>query len=94
MISKLASQSPVRIGVLLLGNGVQFLDVAAVDLLGCLHPKYLEVCQLPVAIVSKGIECEIHYISEDGAQLMQMTAGIKCAITVGCLALFNISRSD
>jgi hypothetical protein len=94
MGDKLASQSSLRIGVLLLGKDVQFLDVAGVDLLGCLHPKYLEACQLPAAIVSKGIECEFHYISEDGAQFMQMTAGMKCAITVCCLILFDISRSD
>jgi hypothetical protein len=94
MEANISSQSPIRVGVLILSEGVQLLDTAAVDLLGCMDPKYLEVCQFPAAMVAKGVECEFHYISEDGTGPARMTAGMKCVVTVGWPIPPGVSRSD
>lgn len=43
----------LKVGVLLVGGGVQLLDLAAVDVLGSCDPGYLKAAGLPDALLSK-----------------------------------------
>ncbi|CAI7611334.1 unnamed protein product [Penicillium pancosmium] len=73
---------PLQVGVLLISDLVQLLDLAPIDLLTTLQPEYLNACGLPEEIVAIGIKSEIHYITEDGEKPVQMTSGVRIQPTV------------
>ncbi|KAI9873326.1 MAG: hypothetical protein M1830_000541 [Pleopsidium flavum] len=75
------SPTPIVFGVLLLGAGVQLLDVSPVDIFGMLDPAYLRACQLPENVVAQGVDVEFHYITESDEALHPMTAGAKIGVT-------------
>lgn len=74
---------PLQVGVLLISELVQLLDLAPIDLLATLHPEYLNACGLPEEIVALGIKSEIYYITEDGEKPVKMTSGVRIQPTVG-----------
>lgn len=78
-----AGNTPLQVGVLLCGEGVQLLDISPVDVLGMLEPYYIRACQLPQPLVDMGIEMEFHFITETGEGTQQLTGGMKCVVTVG-----------
>lgn len=83
----MTTQAPLRVGILLVSEGVQYLDIGPVDILGSLTPFYLAACQLPPEVIAKGVNLEFHYIvEEDTTTPFQLTSGIKVIPTV-CLSL-------
>ncbi|KAI4136116.1 MAG: hypothetical protein LQ347_000045 [Umbilicaria vellea] len=76
-----AGNTPLQVGVLLCGEGVQLLDISPVDVLGMLEPYYIRACQLPQPLVDMGIEMEFHFITETGEGTQQLTGGMKCVVT-------------
>ncbi len=92
----------LKIGILLLGTGVQLLDLAAIDILGMMDKFYLREVNLPEEMVAKGLDIEYYYITEEvsengdanghghggekGVRLHDLTAGAKVAATVCCFA--------
>ena len=89
----LNTKVPLKVGVILLSNGVQMLDVAAADVLGMLEKRYLQVAQVPPSIVEKGLEIEWHFVTEAGEGMMPMTAGFRIAVTVCSPSLRYMHRS-
>jgi hypothetical protein len=73
---------PLQVGVLLISDLVQLLDLAPIDLLTTLQPEYLNACGLPEEIVALGVKSEIHYITEDGEKPVNMTSGVRIQPTV------------
>ena len=74
----------LHVGVLLF-NGAQLFDAAAVDLLGMLTPEYLQHCRLPDQLVALGQEMVFHYIAEsrvEGEDSVNLTAAFGCKVTV------------
>lgn len=76
-------KSPLQVGVLLCGEGVQLLDISPVDVLGMLDPYYIRACQLPQSFIDMGMEMQFHFITETGEGTQQLTGGMKCVVTVG-----------
>lgn len=76
-------KSPLQVGVLLCGEGVQLLDISPVDVLGMLEPYYIRACQLPQSFIDMGVEMKFHFITETGEGTQQLTGGMKCVVTVG-----------
>ena len=89
------TEEPLVVGVLLVGDGTQLLDVAPVDLLGMMQKSYLKTCELPQEIWEQGIDdIKWHYISEEGVGLHTMTAGVHINATVSlALRLGNFKPS-
>ncbi|EON68830.1 hypothetical protein W97_08088 [Coniosporium apollinis CBS 100218] len=76
-----APKSSLTVGVLLLGNeDVQYLEVAPVDLLAMMQPQYIHALGAS-ALAEKGVNMDIHYISETGEGLFPLTANAKVAVT-------------
>ena len=73
---------PLQIGVLLVSELIQLLDLAALDLLTSMQPEFLRACELPDEMVAHGVESQVYYISEDGEKLMNMTSDVKIKPTV------------
>ena len=72
----------IRVGVLL-QNVIQFLDIAAVDLLGALETEYLRTAGLSEDRIQKiGINFEFLYIGERNENEGLLTSSAKMAITV------------
>jgi len=61
------SSEAIKVGVLVVGGGIQLLDLAAVDVLGSCDPSYLKALGLPDALMSKARPVELLYIAESGA---------------------------
>ncbi|KAJ5368548.1 class I glutamine amidotransferase-like protein [Penicillium cataractarum] len=76
---------PLQVGVLLISDLVQLLDLAPIDLFTTLQPEYLDACGLPEEIVALGIKSEIHYITEDGDKPVNMTSGVRIQPTTSIL---------
>ena len=77
--------TPLKIGVILLSQGVQVLDVAPADLLGTVQKSYLQACKFPPELVDKGqVEFEWHFVSEEGPGngLFPATAHFQLGVTV------------
>lgn len=74
--------APLKVGVLLVSSGVQFLDASAVDILSMSCTEYLKAAQIPETIRSKGQDMEFLYISEKGEGLYSFTGGLKVQVTV------------
>jgi hypothetical protein len=72
-----ARSRPLQVGVLLISDLVQLLDLAPIDLLTSLQPEYLNACELPEGIVALGIKSDIHYMIEDGEKPVNMTSGVR-----------------
>lgn len=81
-MSEHARSQPLQVGVLLISDLVQLLDLAPIDLLTTLQPEYLSACGLPEEVIALGIESEIHYITEDGDKPRNMTTGVRIQPTV------------
>lgn len=75
---------PLQVGIILLSDGVQLLDVSSADVLGMMQPSYLSACSLPKSVISQGVEMEFHYVTESGKGMQAMTAGFKLNVTVSC----------
>ncbi|KAL8642991.1 MAG: hypothetical protein Q9228_000390 [Teloschistes exilis] len=75
--------NPLKLGILLFSEGVQFLDVAPIDMLGMLEKSYLAACGLPQAMVDSGLDVEYHFINEEGKGPNPMTGGFKVHVTHG-----------
>ncbi|GJE84063.1 class I glutamine amidotransferase-like protein [Phanerochaete sordida] len=75
--------APLRVGSLLVGDVVQFLDTASVDVLAMLTKEYLQHAGLSEDIVAKGVDMELLYIAEQGSGLSPLTGGLKVNITHG-----------
>lgn len=82
-MSQTTTSRPLQVGVLLISELVQLLDLAPIDLLTTLQPEYLDACGLPEWIVALAIESKIHYITEDGEKPVKMTSGVRIQPTVG-----------
>lgn len=80
------STEALKVGVLLVGGGVQLLDLAAIDVLGSCDPSYLKDIALPDALLSKARPVEILYIAESGA-------GSNAALTSNGNILITVSNS-
>lgn len=74
--------APLKVGTLLVGSVIQFIDTSAVDILAMTTVEYLKMGQLPEAIVAQGQDMEFLYISEKGEGLHKLTGGLKVQITV------------
>ncbi|KAL5340290.1 hypothetical protein BJX70DRAFT_396800 [Aspergillus crustosus] len=68
---------PLVVGVLLVSDLVQLLDLAPIDVLTTLQPEYLVTCGLSDEIVAQAVSIDIHYITEDGTTSVAMTSGVK-----------------
>lgn len=78
----------LKAGVLLVGGGVQLLDLAAVDVLGSCDPGYLKAAGLPDALLSKARPVEILYIAESGVgSNAPLTSNGNILITVSVLTV-------
>lgn len=75
--------APLKVGILLVGDNVQFLDASAVDVLAMTTTEYLKAAQIPEAVCSKGQDMEFLYITEEGEGLYSFTGGLKVQATVG-----------
>ena len=76
----------IHVGVLLLGQGVQMLDLAGIDLFGNMTPLYCQMCGpwMPSEIAAQAVPFKIHYIAASGAgSTFQLTADAKTAINYG-----------
>ncbi|KAL5528230.1 hypothetical protein ACEPAF_7366 [Sanghuangporus sanghuang] len=75
----------LKVGVLLCSGVVQFLDIAAVDLLAMLSSAYLRLCDLPENVVALGHEVKLHYIADavkgEAPTESLTTAGARVRIT-------------
>ncbi|KAL8746117.1 MAG: hypothetical protein Q9190_001841 [Brigantiaea leucoxantha] len=78
----MSSPAPVKVGILMLSEGVQILDVTPVDILGMLQPAWLQFTGLPEDVVAQGPNLEFYFINESGKGPQQMTAGFKVEVTV------------
>jgi len=88
-----SSPSNLTVGVLLLSDeGVQFLDVAPVDVLAMMTPEYLAAVGAPEPLLQKAVKMEICYISESGEGLFPLTGGAKIAVTVSVMSFSNQTR--
>lgn len=74
--------APLKVGILLVGSGVQLLDLSAVDILAMSCVEYLKVAQIPEAVHSKGQSMEFLYITEKGEGPYPVTADLKVQATV------------
>ncbi|KAL8730288.1 MAG: hypothetical protein Q9166_004171 [cf. Caloplaca sp. 2 TL-2023] len=77
----MSSSSPLKVGILLLSNGVQLMDVAPIDMLGMLEKRYVQACELPDHLVAKALDIEYYWINETGEGPQPMTGGFKLAVT-------------
>ncbi|KAL8920099.1 MAG: hypothetical protein Q9208_006452 [Pyrenodesmia sp. 3 TL-2023] len=76
--------NPLKIGVFLVESGVQFLDVAPVDMLGMLQKDYLQgMAQMTKQSLpaDRGFDIEYYFVSETGQSPNQMTGGFKVEVT-------------
>jgi len=78
------SPDKIKIGILLLGPGVQLLDLSAIDVLGLLEKSYLDAVPMPRELKSKfpGLDIDFRYITETGEGMQALTAGAKLGVTV------------
>ena len=76
------TKTPLKVGVLLVGEDVQLLDVSPVDLLGMMEPHYIRAAQLPEPFPSMATDIEYYYITETGEGPKQLTGGMQCEVTV------------
>lgn len=62
------SGEALKVGVLVVGGGVQLLDLASCDVLSSCDADYLKICGLPQtdALISKAKRIDILYIAESG----------------------------
>ena len=74
--------APLKVGVLLVGSSVQFLDLSTVDILAMSCAEYLKTAQIPEVVYSKGQSMEFLYITEKGEGLYPVTGGLKVQATV------------
>ncbi|KAL9614338.1 MAG: hypothetical protein Q9167_001141 [Letrouitia subvulpina] len=77
----MTSEASIKVGIILLSQGVQLLDVAPIDILGMLEPQYLEFLHLPPHLVAQGPKLEYHFVTETGKGPQQMTAGFRLEVT-------------
>lgn len=82
-----SDQEPFKIGVLLLSQGVQMLDLAPVDMLSMIEPMWLGSVGMPEHMRAKGQTFTHHYISENGKSPFPMTGGFKIEVTVRLISL-------
>lgn len=74
--------APLKVGILLVGSGIQLLDLSAVDILAMSCVDYLKVAQIPEVVHSKGQTMEFLYITEKGEGPYPVTADLKVQATV------------
>lgn len=79
-----STMAPIKVGVLLVNDVIQFLDVAVVDLLSITTKEYLQPLSIiPESIRDKGTDIQFLYINEKGAgTVFDLTGGLKVHITV------------
>ncbi|EKM59109.1 uncharacterized protein PHACADRAFT_249334 [Phanerochaete carnosa HHB-10118-sp] len=75
--------APLRIGTLLVGSAVQFLDTAVIDILAMHDKDYLTSIHIPEALIAQGYDMEFLYIAEQGSGLFTLTGGLSVNITHG-----------
>ncbi|KAF9634987.1 ThiJ/PfpI [Lasiodiplodia theobromae] len=74
--------TPLEIGVLLVGEEVQFNDIAPADLLYMISPEFLVSLGPAVPpMQSLAVPMNISYINEKGEGLFPLTAGAKIVVT-------------
>lgn len=72
----------LNVGVLLLPEGAQLLDLSPVDLFSMLSRSYLTACQLPAPITALGLpQINISYISEPEVSTIELTAQLHMSVT-------------
>ena len=81
-MSTTETPAPLQVGIILLSDGVQLLDVSSADILGMMQPAYLRACSLPETMIAQGVEMEFHYVTESGEGMQAMTAGFRLGVTV------------
>lgn len=74
--------APLRIGTLLVGSEIQFMDTSAVDILAMHSKDYLKSISVPEAFVAQGEDMEFLYVAEQSSGLFSLTGGLKVTITV------------
>lgn len=78
----MTTNPPIRVGVLLQST-IQFLDIAAVDMLGMLTPGYLDAAGVSKDLIQKmGVNLKFVYIGERNETVGMLTSGARIAITV------------
>lgn len=74
------SMLPLKVGILLLGGAVQFLDTAVVDLFGMSTKAFLKPLSdqaiIPQNITDKGTDMQFLYISEQGANSTSLLTAV------------------
>ena len=78
----MSSQTSVIVGIILLNDSVQLLDVAPVDMLGMISPDWLRFAQVPDEVVKKAPTFEFRFVNETGKGPNGMTAGFGLEVTV------------
>ena len=85
----------LNVGVLLVHDRVQLADIAAVDIINHVSSLYFEI--LPKKAEVLGVlttPMNFHYITEDGAGPITISAAAKVAVTVRFQASFKVYTSD
>lgn len=82
----MTSDVPIKVGILLLTEDTQLLDVAPIDLLGMLEPHWLRFIGLPEEAIAHAPRFEFHFVNETGEGPYPMSAGFKLAVTVNPLS--------
>lgn len=82
--------APLRVGTLLVGSGIQFLDASAVDILAMHSKDYLRSANVPDALLAQGQDMEFLYIAEQGSGLFPLTGGLKAVITVRSVKMLTV----
>ena len=81
-LSTRKQMAPLRIGTLLVGSEIQFMDTSAVDILAMHSKDYLKSISVPEAFVAQGEDMEFLYVAEQSSGLFSLTGGLKVTITV------------
>lgn len=72
----------IRAGIILMGE-TEILDVAPIDFLHGITPKFVTAMPIPDELKAKAIDIEFHWITETGNPA-KLTSGISMNATVSC----------
>jgi hypothetical protein len=75
----------VHVGIILMGE-TEILDVAPIDFLHSLSPKFINILPISDELKAKALDMEFHWITEKG-DAAKLTAGISLNATVRCLTI-------
>jgi putative intracellular protease/amidase len=79
--SKTPSKPTLKVGMMFV-DMTQFLDTSPIDLLAMMGERYVSAFMLRGKIDSQKLKMDIYYVSENGRDPIQTTAGLKIMPTV------------